>query len=147
LYAALLQNISAEEALLMTSQSNFEKPETLEDKLTLALLQAADEHSARIETLTVEALSRPLTQLSDIEQVIIRAATAELLVFPLTSHRVVIDEAIEIAKQFGAEGGYKIVNGTLNAIAIKLRNNHAGKVSDGTVENKESNDILEDDNA
>jgi len=36
-------------------------------------------------------------------------------------YRVVINEAIEIAKNYGADQGYKYINGVLDVMAPKLR--------------------------
>ena len=36
-------------------------------------------------------------------------------------YRVVINEAVELSKQFGADKGYKLVNGVLDKIAAEVR--------------------------
>ena len=57
-----------------------------------------------------------------IEQAILRVATYELKYDLDIPTRVVLDEAIDIAKLFGSEFGYKYVNGVLDKVAKEVRN-------------------------
>ncbi len=66
-------------------------------------------------------LDRPLSQLDVIERVILSIGTYELLYCHEVPHRVVIDEAVNLAKQFGAEQGHSFVNGVLDKAARKWR--------------------------
>jgi N utilization substance protein B len=52
---------------------------------------------------------------------ILRLAAAELLFMPGTPARVVIDEAVEIAKKYGREESGRFVNGILDRIARDAR--------------------------
>ena len=49
------------------------------------------------------------------------AGAYELANYPQTPYRVVINEAIELAKSFGGTDGHKYVNGVLDKLAGKLR--------------------------
>lgn len=60
-------------------------------------------------------LDRPLSQLNPVELSALRLALYELKFHPETPHKVVINEAIELTKEFGAVDGYKFVNAVLNA--------------------------------
>jgi N utilization substance protein B len=60
-------------------------------------------------------LDRPLSQLNPVELAALRLAIQELTAHPDVPHPVVLNEAIELAKEFGAVDGYKFVNGVLNA--------------------------------
>jgi N utilization substance protein B len=73
-----------------------------------ALLQRAAEHW-------------PLERISVTDRSVLRAAVAELLGRPGTPARVVLDEAIEIAKRFGSEESGRFVNGVLDRLARELR--------------------------
>ena len=73
-----------------------------------ALLQRAAEHW-------------PLDRLSATDRSVLRASTAELIGRPSTPARVVLDEAIEIAKRFGSEESGRFVNGVLDRVARELR--------------------------
>jgi N utilization substance protein B len=66
-------------------------------------------------------IDRPLAQLDVIEHVILSIGTYELLNSIEVPHQVVIDEAINLAKQFGAEQGHSFVNGVLDKAAKQLR--------------------------
>lgn len=65
-------------------------------------------------------LDRPLSQLNPVELSALRLAIYELKFHPETPHKVVINEAIELAKEFGAVDGYKFVNAVLNAFVKNL---------------------------
>jgi N utilization substance protein B len=68
-----------------------------------------------------EVLDRPFHELSPVEAVILLMATYELAHCPETPYRVVMNEAIELAKIFGGTEGHRYVNGVLDKIAARLR--------------------------
>jgi N utilization substance protein B len=66
-------------------------------------------------------LDRRLDELDHIELAIFRIATYELTQRVDVPYKVVINEAIELAKLFGATESHKYVNGVLDKVAQKLR--------------------------
>lgn len=66
-------------------------------------------------------LDRPLEQLDPVELVLLRIGVYEFLNHPDVPYKVVINEAVELAKRFGAEDGHKYVNGVLDKLAARLR--------------------------
>lgn len=62
-------------------------------------------------------VSRPFEQISPIECAILRLSTFEMLHRLDIPYRVVINEALELAKSYGATDGFKFVNGVLDKIA------------------------------
>ena len=66
-------------------------------------------------------LDRPFGELSPIEASVLLAGAYELVNYPETPYRVIINEAIELAKGFGGTDGHKYVNGVLDKLAAKLR--------------------------
>ena len=76
--------------------------------------------SLRIEISTY--LDKSYEELSPIELAIIYAALYELKFSLSVPYRVVINEAIEVAKSFGGTDGYKFINGVLNKAAAINRN-------------------------
>lgn len=66
-------------------------------------------------------LDRPLAQLDPVERAILLIATYELSASPLVPVRVVINEAINLAKAFGAQDSHQYINGVLDAMAKVLR--------------------------
>ncbi|HGL4256678.1 transcription antitermination factor NusB [Burkholderia dolosa] len=78
------------------------------------------EHATLVEAIA-PALDRPIDQLSPVERAVLLIATFELTHHIETPYRVVINEAVELAKTFGGSDGYKYVNGVLDKLAAKLR--------------------------
>jgi N utilization substance protein B len=66
-------------------------------------------------------LDRPVDQLDVIEHVILSIGAYELLNSYEIPHQVVLDEAINLAKQFGAEQGHSFINGVLDKAAKQWR--------------------------
>lgn len=63
----------------------------------------------------------PLDQISKIDLTILRIAAAELFYNPTVPAKVAIDEAVELAKEFGSESSGKFVNGVLGTIVKNAR--------------------------
>lgn len=58
----------------------------------------------------------PLPKLNPIDLAILRLATFELLIDKKAPLKVIIDEAIELAKEFGSSGSPAFINGALGKI-------------------------------
>jgi N utilization substance protein B len=67
------------------------------------------------------SLDRPFGELSPVEACVLLAGAFELINFPQTPYRVIINEAIELTKGYGGTDGHKYVNGVLDKLAAKLR--------------------------
>ena len=83
-----------------------------------------------IETLKLEIISyidRSYEELSPIELSIIYSSLYELKYSPSVPYKVVINEAIEVAKSFGGVDGFKYINGILNQAAEKNRKEEFAK--------------------
>ena len=74
-----------------------------------------------IEKSIGEFADRPLEQLDPIEKSILLLGIYELRSVPEVPYRVAINEAVNLAKRFGAEDGYKYVNAVLDRASKKLR--------------------------
>jgi N utilization substance protein B len=61
--------------------------------------------------------------LSPVEHGLLLLSSWELRDHPQTPYRVIINEAIELAKIFGGTDGHKYVNGVLDKMAAELRPN------------------------
>jgi N utilization substance protein B len=66
-------------------------------------------------------LDRPLEEVDPVEKAILRIGVYEFVHRLDVPYRVVINEAVELAKAFGAEDGHKYVNSVLDKLAVKLR--------------------------
>jgi len=81
-----------------------------------------DNKKAIDETITQYAPQWPLEQIKPIDLAILRIAILEGFLSKLTPPKVAIDEAIELAKEFGGNASDKFVNGVLGAIYEKDKN-------------------------
>ena len=66
-------------------------------------------------------LDRDADSVDLIEQAILRIGTYELIHQRDIPAKVIIDEAVDLAKTFGSENGYKYVNGVLDKVATEVR--------------------------
>ena len=85
------------------------------------LLDGAIHEVDSIEDHLARCLDRPVAQVSPIERAILMIAGCEFLRHPEVPYRVVINEAVELAKAFGGTDGHKYVNGVLDKMAATLR--------------------------
>jgi len=86
-----------------------------------ALLHGCIAEADALDALLAPRLDRPLAQLSPVEHAVLWIGAWELKHAPEVPWRVVINEAVELAKQFGGTDGHKYVNGVLGALAPQLR--------------------------
>jgi len=91
------------------------------------LLRGTIEQAVEIERELAPALDRKPEELSPVERGILLMAAFELRNSPEVPYKVVINEAVELAKSFGGTDGHKYVNGVLDRIARVLRPSEAGK--------------------
>jgi N utilization substance protein B len=66
-------------------------------------------------------LDRPLAQVDPVERAILRIGGYELMQRPDIPYRIIINEAVELAKLFGAEQGHRFINGVLDKLAHVVR--------------------------
>ncbi len=86
-------------------------------------LRAITQQAEQLDQLYVPFLDRNLKELDPIEKSILRLSTYELSVRLDIPYRVVINEALELAKTFGATDSHKYINGVLDRVAKQLRKN------------------------
>jgi N utilization substance protein B len=58
----------------------------------------------------------PVSGIAPVDRAVLRLALYELLYVPATPPKVVINEAVELAKQFGGDNSFKFVNGVLGDV-------------------------------
>lgn len=102
----------------LTETPGFEKADREHlDALLHGAIRAADELDEQI----APHLDRRVVDLSPVEHAVLMLATFELLHMPEIPYRVVLNEAVEIAKSYGGPDGFKYVNGVLDRVAARLR--------------------------
>ena len=87
----------------------------------VGLLRGVLAQEAALQEQLQGYLDRPFRELSPVEACVLLAGAYELVHCPQTPYRVIINEAIELAKGFGGTDGHKYVNGVLDKLAAILR--------------------------
>ena len=85
------------------------------------LVRGVAAHVAELDAALVPLLDRPVAQVDPIERGALRLGAYELRYRADVPYRVVLNEAIEVAKRFGAEHGHTYVNGVLDRLAAQWR--------------------------
>lgn len=89
-----------------------------------------------IDEALAEFVDRPVEKIDPVERAILRISTYELINRLETPYKVIINEGVNLAKYFGADGSHKYVNGVLDKVSqkkraveikAKLESNKAGK--------------------
>ena len=99
-------------------------------KFMVDLVETISLHKREIdEFLEKSSENWSLSRMTVIDRNILRIATAELLFHKDIPHKVVIDEAVEIAKKFGSEDSPDFINGVLDRIKkeVELAEIQSGK--------------------
>lgn len=85
------------------------------------LMRGAIEQQGALEEALAPCLDRKVRELSPVERGILLLGAWELKHAPEVPYRVVINEAVELAKSFGGTDGHKYVNAVLDKLAKSLR--------------------------
>jgi len=85
------------------------------------LVRGVDANCNDLDQALQPFLDRDIEQVDAVERAALRIATYELRLRPDVPYRVVINEAIESVKRFGAEHGHTYVNGVLDRAAAEWR--------------------------
>jgi transcription antitermination protein NusB len=88
-----------------------------------ALLHGCIREADTLDALVAPHLDRAIGSLSPVEHGILLIGTFELKNCLDIPYKVVINEAVELAKSFGGTDGHKYVNGVLDKTAALLRSN------------------------
>jgi len=89
-------------------------------ELTTFIVEGVRSHFQEIDKLIEESAPEwPIDKIAKIDLVILRIAIFEILFGKRTPIKVAIDEAVEIAKEFGNDTSHKFVNGVLGTVVEK----------------------------
>ncbi len=86
-------------------------------KLTIEI----PEHAEELKNHLSKVVDRPLNELDPVEFAILMIGAFELAWCPEIPWRVVVNEAVELSKMFGATDSHKFINGSLDKLAHDLR--------------------------
>jgi N utilization substance protein B len=74
-----------------------------------------------IDALLAEFVDRPVDKIDPVERAVLRIGVYELINRLETPYKVIINEGVNLAKCFGADGSHKYVNGILDKVSQKQR--------------------------
>ena len=86
-----------------------------------ALLHGCAAQAEALDAHILPLLDRKMAEISPIEHAVLWIGAYEMQYCLYIPWRVVINECIELAKEFGGTDGHKYVNAVLNGLAPKLR--------------------------
>ncbi|MBX3725743.1 MAG: transcription antitermination factor NusB [Xanthomonadales bacterium] len=95
--------------------------ETADLEYFKALIAGVETQVEQLDAQLGQVLDRPLAQVDPIERAVLRLAAWELINRIDVPYKVVLNEALELAKRFGNEQGHAYVNGVLDQLAARLR--------------------------
>ncbi|MFT6624660.1 MAG: N utilization substance protein B [Cycloclasticus sp.] len=94
------------------------------------LLRGTIDKLSELDLAISEFTSRDFEKIDPIEKAVLRLGTYELLFKPEVPYRVIINESVNLAKNFGSEKSHAYVNSIMDklaqknrAVEIKARNN------------------------
>lgn len=85
------------------------------------LFHGVPKELAQIDAALAEFVDRPVDKIDPVERAILRIGAYELMHRLETPYKVIINEGVNLAKDFGAEGSHKYVNGILDKVSQKHR--------------------------
>lgn len=91
-----------------------------DEDLANLLIQGVTENKECLDQIIQETAPEwPLEQIAKVDLIILRIAIFELVIAQDVPPKVAIDEAVELAKEFGSDNSSKFVNGVLGTVVEK----------------------------
>ncbi|MDX1561568.1 MAG: transcription antitermination factor NusB [Gammaproteobacteria bacterium] len=103
----------------------------IDDRYFAELLRAVIDDAAALDAIIAAHAARGLDQLDAVGRAVLLLALAELKHRSDVPEKVVINEAVELAKRFGAADSYRFVNAVADKAAKQLRHETASEASAG----------------
>ncbi len=109
-------------ALAWTARQEEEKLNDDQRELVADVVAMLESRGSEVDDALRGAAERwPLERLAATDRAVLRVALAEVMARPGTPVRVIIDEAIDVARTFGSAESGRFVNGVLDRAARALR--------------------------
>ncbi len=96
---------------------------SIDEEYFSELLYGVQNELASIDTELEKHMPRKINNVDPVERAILRIATYELIKRLDVPYRVVINEAVTLAKKFCAEKSHTFVNAVLDKVARNIRTN------------------------
>lgn len=93
----------------------------MDQKYFMDLVEGVSKNREALDSELAHAVDRSMSVIDPVESSVLRLAVYEFIHRPDIPYRVVLNEAVELAKAFGGEKGHKYVNGVLDKMGAKLR--------------------------
>ena len=100
------------------SDNDFSK---VDDGYFHILLHGIPKQASTLDETMAPLLDRSLDQLDPVEMAALRIGCYELMNRADVPYRVIINEAIELVKRFGAQDSHRYINGILDKLAPRIR--------------------------
>lgn len=91
---------------------------TFGSELVKSVLDHRDELDQEISNV---AANWHIERMATVDRNVLRVGLAEMMSHPETSHKIIINEAVELAKRFSSDEAGGFVNGLLDKMRLKLR--------------------------
>ena len=98
-----------------------EYADKIDKKYFVTLVDGTIKYQNEIDEELTQVIDRDLAKIDPVEVSVLRLAVFEFIHLPEIPYRVVLNEAVELAKSFGGEQGHKYVNGVLDKMGARLR--------------------------
>jgi N utilization substance protein B len=95
--------------------------ENCDIKMFREMLTGVAASAEQLDQLYAPYLDRAASRIDPVERTILRLGAYEMQTQAQTPYQVVINEAVELAKRFGAEDSHKYINGVLDKVAEDMR--------------------------
>lgn len=119
LYQALVNDETPQKAGLEFVTAEY--ADKIDRKYFTTLIEGTIKYQQAIDAELSEAVDRDLNAVDPVEISVLRLAVFEFMHLPEIPYRVVLNEAVELAKSFGGEQGHRYVNGVLDKMGARLR--------------------------
>ncbi len=111
------RHIKRQKAIKSLFRWSFQSEQKIENKLAKAVLG----RQKKIDQIIAEsAPDWPIEQINRVDLAILRLAIYELIVVKKEPPKVIIDEAVELAKRYGSEKSSSFINGVLGTVLKKI---------------------------
>ncbi len=91
------------------------------------LVTGVRRHQRQIDSIIEQhAPAFPVAQMAPVDRIILRIALYEMVFIDESPLKVVINEAVELAKEFGGDASPRLVNGVLGSVADRNRSQTPG---------------------
>lgn len=120
IFCWLFNEPNTEESMLLSKDVMESQALDFDPDLVSFLVEGVKKHSQEIDRIIVESAPEwPIDKIAKIDLVVLRLAIFELLFGKKAPVKVAIDEAVELAKEFGNDTSHKFVNGVLGSVVEK----------------------------